>query len=85
MSKINLADQAMRLGSSSMTMLSATFAGEENAETGAAEVQRRLKDDVPVVMMNGMPVLLGSIRLVDGILVDGAGRPAETLKPHIWY
>ena len=49
------------------------------------EVQQLLADEVPVVLVNGKPAPLSSIRLVDGILVDEAGRPAATLKPHTWY
>ena len=50
-----------------------------------AEVQPLLIDDEPVVLVNGKPVPLDSIQLVNGIFVDEAGRQAATVKPHTWY
>ena len=54
-----------------------------NDNNAAAEVV--LHEDAPVMLVDGKPVPLGAIQLVDGVFVDEAGRPAAMVKPQTWY
>ena len=44
-----------------------------------------LHEDDPVMLVDGKPIPLGAIQLVNGVFVDEAGRPVAAVKPQIWY
>ena len=44
-----------------------------------------LYEDAPVMLVDGKPVPLSAIQLVDGVFVDEAGRPVAVVKPQTWY
>ena len=54
-----------------------------NAENAAVEVE--LHEDAPVMLVDGKPVPLTAIQLVDGVFVDEAGRTAAAMKTQTWY
>ena len=51
----------------------------------SAVAETELHEDAPVMLVDGKPVPLGVIQLVDGVFVDEAGRPAAMVKPQTWY
>ena len=54
-----------------------------NDDNAAAEVE--LNGDAPVMLVDGKPVPLSAIQLIDGAFVDAAGRPVASVKPQTWY
>ena len=50
-----------------------------------AVAETELHEDAPVMLVDGKPVPLSVIQLVDGVFVDEAGRPAATVKHQTWY
>lgn len=54
-----------------------------NDDNAAAEVD--LHEDAPVKLVDGKPIPLSVIQLVDGVFVDEAGRPAASVKHQTWY
>ncbi len=51
----------------------------------SAVAETELHEDTPVRLVDGKPVPLSAIQLVDGVFVDEAGRPAATVKHQTWY
>ncbi len=48
-------------------------------ESAVAETEPH--EDAPVMLVDGKPVPLSAIQLVDGVFVDEAGRPVAAVKP----
>ena len=55
------------------------------ANDNSAAIEVELHEDATVMLVDGKPVPLGKIQLVDGVFVDEEGRPAAAVKPQTWY
>ena len=51
----------------------------------ATEMNQLLDNDAPLGIVDGKPVLLNGLKLVNGIFVDKAGQTVAAMKPHTWY
>ena len=51
----------------------------------ATEMKQLLDNDAPVGIVDGKPILLNGIKLVNGIFVDKVGQVVAAVKPHTWY
>ena len=50
-----------------------------------AEMKQLLDNDAPVGIIDGKPVPLNTLDLVNGVFVEEGGRTVATVKPQTWY